>query len=155
MNARGGHGSTQPVSRVVLFSRQGSWLFRAGKSQLLTFIWSSSRSGGAKALDARSIERPRAIFAAVCDDFSATVEMDGEADRVHLLVNYPPTSGVSRLVNRLKGVSSRSLRQERADFFRWLPLQHALRSPTYFAASCSGAPLMAIKRYIQQQQTPQ
>ena len=58
-------------------------------------------------------------------------------------------------VQPLKGVSSRDLRQERPDLFRWRALQHALWSPSYFAASCGGAPLMAIKRYIQQQQTPQ
>jgi len=40
------------------------------------------------------------------------VKLDGEADHVHLLVNFPPTVALSRLVNSLKGVSSRRLRQE-------------------------------------------
>ena len=34
------------------------------------------------------------------------------AEHVHLLVTYPPTVQLSRLVNSLKGVSSRRLRQE-------------------------------------------
>ena len=41
--------------------------------------------------------------------------MDGEGDRVHLLVEYPPKLAVSSLVNSLKGVSSRLLRQQRPD----------------------------------------
>ena len=52
------------------------------------------------------------IFASVCADFGAElIEMDGEDDHVHLLVNYPPKVSVSTLVNSLKGVSSRRLRQ--------------------------------------------
>ena len=36
------------------------------------------------------------IFASVCADFEAElVELDGEDDHVHLLVNYPP-KGASR-----------------------------------------------------------
>lgn len=41
--------------------------------------------------------------------------MDGEDDHVHLLVEYPPKVAVLALVNSLKGVSSRFLRQERTD----------------------------------------
>jgi putative transposase len=53
------------------------------------------------------------VFASVCADFGAElVEMDGEDDdHVHLLVAYPPQVAVARLVNSLKGVSARRLRQ--------------------------------------------
>ena len=55
----------------------------------------------------------RGIFANVCADFeSHLVEFDGEDDHVHLLVNYPPKVSVSSLVNCLKGVSSRMIRQK-------------------------------------------
>jgi putative transposase len=44
------------------------------------------------------------------------VEMDGEDDHVHLLVEHPPKVVVASLVNSLKGVSSsRLLRQQRPD----------------------------------------
>jgi len=50
---------------------------------------------------------------AVCADVEAgLVEFNGESNHVHLLVNHPPKVVVSRLVNSLKGVSSRRLRQE-------------------------------------------
>jgi len=39
-------------------------------------------------------------------------EFNGEDDHVHLLMHYPPKLGVSTLANRLKGVSTHSLRKE-------------------------------------------
>ena len=49
----------------------------------------------------------------VCADFGAELpEFNGERDHVHLLVHYPPSVAISRLVNSLKGVSARRLRQE-------------------------------------------
>ncbi len=79
--------------------------------------------------------------------------MDGEDDPVHLLVEYPPKVAVSALVNSLKGVSSRLLRQERADLARryW---KGGLWSPSYFASSCGGAPISIVRQSIEQQQTP-
>lgn len=56
----------------------------------------------------------RQIFESVCTDFEAQlVEFDGENDHVHLLVNYPPKVSISKLVNSLKGVSSRMIRQKK------------------------------------------
>jgi putative transposase len=49
----------------------------------------------------------------VCAIFRAELaEFSGEAEHVHLLVNFPPTVAISRLVNSLKGMSSHRLRQE-------------------------------------------
>jgi putative transposase len=47
------------------------------------------------------------------EDFGCEpVECNGDTEHLHLLVTYPPTVALSRLVNSLKGVSSRRLRQE-------------------------------------------
>ena len=44
----------------------------------------------------------------VCRDFECELaEFNGEANHVHLLVRFPPKVALSRLVNSLKGVSSR------------------------------------------------
>ncbi len=94
------------------------------------------------------------IFGKICQDFEATlVEMDGEHDHVHLLVNYPPKVSLSKLVNRLKGASSRIMRRRFEDLRKryW---KGVLWSPSYFAASCGGAPISVIKQYIEQQRTP-
>jgi putative transposase len=80
----------------------------------------------------------------VCSDFEAQlVEITGEAEHVHLLINYPPKHSVASIVNSLKGVSSRLLRMERPVLEKryW---NNALWSPSYFAASCGGAPLGII-----------
>jgi putative transposase len=104
--------------------------------------------------DGDAINHLRVIFESVCSDFESTlVEMDGEDNHVHLLVNYPPKHSISTLVNSLKGVSSRLLRLERPDIQRryW---KGVLWSPSYFAASCGGAPIEILRTYIEQQQTP-
>jgi putative transposase len=104
--------------------------------------------------DADALQRLQAIFRKVCRDFQAQlVEMNGEAEHVHLLIHYPPKHSVSSLVNSLKGVSSRLLRTERPNMEKryW---NNVLWSPSYFAASCGGAPLSIIKQYIEQQKTP-
>ena len=97
----------------------------------------------------------RSIFAGICNDFEAElVEFDGEEDHVHLLVNYHPKVAVSTLVNSLKGVSSRMIRQKKYPSIRKKLWGGALWSPSYFAGSCGGAPISSIRQYIEQQQTP-
>ena len=88
-----------------------------------------------------AIQRLKIVFEKVCLDFEAElVEVNGEAEHVQLLINYPPKHSVSSLVNSLKGVSSRLLRRERPDIEKryW---KNVLWSPSYFSASCGGAPL--------------
>ena len=97
----------------------------------------------------------RGIFESVCTDFEAQlVEFDGEDDHVHLLVNYPPKVSISKLVNSLKGVSSRMIRQKNYPSIREKLWGGALWSPSYFASSCGGAPISIIRHYIEQQNTP-
>ena len=105
-------------------------------------------------LDAQAIETLRHIFSKVCTDFAAhLVQLDGENNHVHLLVNYPPKVSVSSLVNSLKGVSSYVLRRQLPRMASCY-CKNVLWSPSYFAASCGGAPLNIIKQYIEQQATP-
>jgi putative transposase len=91
----------------------------------------------------------------VCAGFGAELrEFDGATGHVHLLVQYPPSLTLATLVNSLKGVSSRRLRQEfPAHIRRYLWGQH-FWSPSYFAGSCGGPPLSIIKEYIEQQKRP-
>jgi putative transposase len=101
------------------------------------------------------LEELRQIFSDVCTDFEATlVEFDGERDHVHLLVHYPPKVAVSRLVNSLKGVSSRLLRAKNYPSISAALWGGSLWSPSYFAASCGGAPNTVLRQYIEQQKTP-
>ncbi len=116
----------------------------------LVFVTKYRRSVFTKAV----LEDLKEIFASVCQDFEAElVEFDGEKDHVHLLINYPPKVSVSRLVNSLKGVSSRLIRKKRYACIQDTLWAGALWSPSYFAASCGGAPISIIKQYIEQQDT--
>jgi len=95
------------------------------------------------------------VMRKVCEDFEADLrEFDGEAGHVHLLVRYPPKVSVSALVNSLKGVSARLLRTEYTGKVNRARMNGHFWSPSYFAASCGGAPLSAIRQYIERQQRP-
>lgn len=99
------------------------------------------------------LDEMKAVFQNVCLDFEASLQaFDGQKDYVHLIVIYPPKVSVSKLVNSLKGVSSRLLRKK----FPALEKSYwkgGLWSPSYLAASCAGAPISIVQQYIEQQQT--
>jgi putative transposase len=73
--------------------------------------------------------------------------MEVMPDHVHLLVEVDPQYGVQRLIQRIKGRSSRRLRQE-LPHLRRLP---SLWTNSTFIATVGGAPLAVIKRYIENQ----
>lgn len=94
------------------------------------------------------------VFRSVCADFDAElIEFNGEEDHVHLLVEYPPKVAVARLVNSLKGVSSRVMRRDHPDLRQCFWGNH-LWSPSYFAGSVGGAPIEVLRQYIRDQQSP-
>lgn len=94
------------------------------------------------------------VFRSVCADFETElVEFNGEEDHVHLLVHYPPKVAVSKLVNSLKGVSSRRLAKKYGRLHRYF-WKGVLWSPSYFAGSVGGAPISVLRQYIEQQTRP-
>lgn len=91
----------------------------------------------------------------VCADFGVELEeFNGEAEHVHLLVRYRPSVELSRLVNSLKGVSSRLLRRDFPDLVQHYWKAQRLWSGSYYAGSTGGAPLEKVKQYIQSQNRP-
>ncbi|MDU2950389.1 MAG: IS200/IS605 family transposase [Bifidobacterium longum] len=86
--------------------------------------------------------------------FVESAEFNGETDHVHLLVSFPPTVELSRLVNSLKGVSSRYLRRDYPELARHYWRAQRLWSPSYYAGTAGGAPLDTLKRYIENQNRP-
>ena len=79
-------------------------------------------------------------------------EMGIMQDHVHLLLDIDPQFWVHKAVNRIKGVSSRVLRQEFKELTTKLP---TLWSNSYFGSTVGGAPHEMIKQYIQSQKTSQ
>ena len=107
-----------------------------------------------KVFTAKTLNVLKQILAGVCADFECELQsFEGEGDHVHLLVVYPPKVALAKLVNSLKGVSSRMLRKTEPSVKRhfW---KGVLWSPSYFAASCGGAPLDLIRQYIEDQKRP-
>ena len=103
----------------------------------------------------RHLDRAEQVMRDVCADFGAELrEFNGEPNHVHLLVNFPPTVTISRLVNSLKGVSSRRLRQEFPDLRAHYWRAQRLWSGSYFAGSVGGAPISVLRQYIEQQDRP-
>lgn len=101
------------------------------------------------------LTRMEEIMRDVCRDFETElVEFNGENNHVHLLVNFPPKVAIAKLVNSLKGVSSRRMRQEFPDLRRHYYRANKLWSGSYFAGSVGGAPLSVVRQYIEQQNRP-
>ncbi|MEV4808214.1 IS200/IS605 family transposase, partial [Nonomuraea sp. NPDC049421] len=98
----------------------------------------------------------------VCADFETELrEFNGEDNHVHplvdfppKLVNVPPKVALSKLVNSLKGVSSRRMRQEFPELARHYYRANKLWSGSYFAGSVGGAAISALRQYIEQQNRP-
>jgi len=72
-------------------------------------------------------------------------------DDVHLLVGVPPSLSVSKLVQRIKGVTSRKLLQENRGLNKAYWGRH-LWSRGYFVASIGDVTDEVIARYIENQQ---
>ena len=76
------------------------------------------------------------------------LEMEIMPDHVHLLIEVDPQFGIHKAIKRIKGRSSRLLREEFAILRRKLP---TLWTHSYFIATVGGAPLEIIKKYIEDQ----
>jgi len=68
-------------------------------------------------------------------------------------LEYSPKTSVSTLVNSPKGASSRLLHKARPDIQQHDP-KNALRSPSYVASSCGGAPITNVRQDKEQPNPP-
>lgn len=95
------------------------------------------------------------VFAGVCVDFGCELEQfNGEGEYVHLLVSFPATVELSKLVNSLKGVSSRRLRKKFPEVTQHYWNANVLWSRSYYAGTTGGAGIETVKRYIEAQTAP-
>ena len=94
-------------------------------------------------------ERLKTVLAEVIQEQGAWLQaLEVMPDHVHLLVEVDPQFGVHRLVKAMKGRSSHALRQEFPHLRSRLP---TLWTNSYFVATTGGAPLAAIKQYVENQ----
>ena len=71
-------------------------------------------------------------------------------DHIHLLLSYPPSVSVSKLVQYLKGKTSRRMLQDYAELRKAFWGQH-LWARGYFAASVGTVTAEVVKEYIEKQ----
>lgn len=96
-------------------------------------------------------DRLKAVIQQVADETQSEVlELEVMPDHVHLLCEVDPQFGIHKFVKRVKGHSSRLLRQEFPHLKSRLP---TLWTHSYFVSTVGGAPLAMIKQYIENQKT--
>jgi putative transposase len=93
--------------------------------------------------------RLRELLTEKSDELGMTVHaLEVMPDHVHLFVESDPTHCVAEIVNRLKGYTSRVLRDEFPSLRSRLP---TLWSRSYFASSIGHVSAATIERYIAEQ----
>ena len=97
--------------------------------------------------------RLKELIASMCQEFSVElIELEIMPDHVHLLVDIDPQFGVHNFIKRIKGRTSRLLRQAFHHLKTKLP---TLWTNSYFISTVGGAPLSIVKQYIESQKTSQ
>ena len=93
--------------------------------------------------------RLKEIVYEVADELQCEIiELEVMSDHVHMLCEVDPQFGIHRFVKRVKGKSSRMLRQEFDGLRSRLP---KLWTHSYFVATVGGAPFAILKQYIENQ----
>ena len=94
-------------------------------------------------------ERLKEIAREVAEELSfEIIEMEVMPDHVHMLLEVDPQLGIHRAVKRIKGRTSHDLREELPWLKKRLP---SLWTNRYFVSTVGGAPLSAVKQYIESQ----
>ncbi|WP_407641938.1 IS200/IS605 family transposase [Calothrix rhizosoleniae] len=109
-----------------------------------------------QAINPEILNRLKEIITDTLKKWDCTLlEFNGEADHVHLLIDYKPDKPLSTLIGNIKTVSSRLIRKE----FPWLAKKYFYNKPyfwtgAYFVASCGSVTVEQLKDYVQNQEQP-
>lgn len=76
------------------------------------------------------------------------LNMETDKDHIHILFRAKPTTNLAKIVNSLKGATSRTLRRK---FPRLKEESDSLWSSSYFLASTGEVTLDQLKRYVEEQ----
>ncbi|KKZ95361.1 hypothetical protein B4147_3233 [Bacillus wiedmannii] len=86
----------------------------------------------------------------ICGEFDISiVAMECDKDHVHLFLNTPPTLSPADTMAKIKGVTSKRLREE------FPHLQHlpSLWTRSYFVSTAGNVSSETIKHYVENQKT--
>lgn len=105
-----------------------------------------------KVISADMMLRLKEIFQETCDKWECQlIEFNGEADHVHLLINFSPQVQLSKLIANLKTVSSRLLRKDFKVELERTYSKPVLWTGSYFVASCGGVTIETLRKYVEGQ----
>ena len=82
------------------------------------------------------------------------LDIDGEDDHIHLVVDYPPKLSLSKLVMVLKANTAKKIREQRFDEVESVLWGDRFWSPSYLVTSTGGDSLEKVRRYVQDQRKP-
>jgi REP-associated tyrosine transposase len=109
-----------------------------------------------KVITKEMLDRLHEIFSETLDKWNCElIEFNGERDHVHLLFSAAPNLQLSVLVNNLKTVSSRLIRRDFKDVINKVYWKPVFWHRSYCIVTAGGAPLEIIKRYIENQDSPE
>lgn len=108
-----------------------------------------------KAFTSHMLDRLHVVIEELLEKWDCKlVDFNGEDDHIHCLFQYHPDVELSKLVNNLKSVSSRKLRQEFSEHLADIYCKEVFWSGSYFVASCGGVTVSTLRKYIEGQSRP-
>jgi REP-associated tyrosine transposase len=110
-----------------------------------------------KVITKKMLERLNQIFSQTLPMWDCQlIEFNGESDHVHLLFEATPVVQLSKLINNLKTVSSRLIRRDfKAEVTRVYGRKPVFWHRSYCLITAGGAPIEMLRRYIEEQDTPE
>ena len=105
-----------------------------------------------KVLNGKIAERTRELIRQCCKSMDITIIKGAiSKDHIHILISCPPSISLSKIVQQIKGKTSKMLLQEYKDLKRRYWGQH-LWASGYFCRSVGVITDKIIKEYIENQQ---
>ena len=101
-------------------------------------------------LNSKVEERFKMLVQEICDELEIKViAMECDKDHVHLFLNTLPTFSPTDIMAKIKGVTSKKLREE------FSHLQHlpSLWTRSYFVSTAGNVSSETIRRYVENQKT--
>ena len=102
-----------------------------------------------KVLDTEIQNRLKQLIYNQQDEYEYNIrEMETQSEHIHLLIEIPPIHSIDKIVGKIKGYTSKVLREEYPSLKSRLP---SLWTRSKFVSSCGGVTLKVIKDYIESQ----
>ena len=102
-----------------------------------------------KVLDTQIQGRLKQLIQEKQDEYGYQIrEVETQPEHVHLLIEIPPTDSVDKMITKIKGYTSKVLREEYPSLKSRLP---SLWTRSKFVSSCGGVTLQVVKDYIESQ----